>query len=97
MLDALRLQLDRDGSMDLVIRVRPNAPRSKFVAPMADGSLKIDIAEAAEGGKANDELVRFLAEAFGVPRSNVDVLAGKTSRRKRVRIRAAGQADSRRP
>ena len=86
MLDALRDQLAREKRMDLSIRVRPGAPRSKFVSMLADGSLKIDIAEAAEGGRANLALIRFLAESFGVHRVNVEVLSGRSSRRKLVRI-----------
>jgi uncharacterized protein (TIGR00251 family) len=90
MLEALREQLAREKRLDLVIRVRPGAPRSKFVSTLTDGSLKIDVAEAAEAGKANLALVRFLAESFGVERSTVEVLSGKTSRRKLVRIQLPG-------
>ena len=90
MFDALREQLIREGRIDLSIRARPGAPRSKFVSTLADGSLKIDIAEAAEGGTANEALARFLAKSFGVHRSQVEVLSGKTSRRKLVRISVGG-------
>ena len=41
MLDALREQLAREKRIDLVIRARPGAPRSRFVSTLADGSLKI--------------------------------------------------------
>ena len=37
-------------------------------------------------GKANAELLRFLAEVFGVPRRNVTLLRGELSRAKVVRI-----------
>ena len=43
-------------------------------------------ARTAELGKANDELIRFLADLFGVPRRNVLLLRGETSRAKTVRV-----------
>jgi len=88
MLDQLRTKLNRERRLDLSLRVRPGAARSRFVSTLADGSLKVDIAEAAEGGKANDALLRFLADLFAVHRSQVAVLSGKTSRRKLVRIQS---------
>jgi uncharacterized protein len=90
MLDALREQLAREKRIDLAIRVRPGAARSRFVSTLADGSLKIDVAEAAEGGKANEALIRFLAQSFGVQRLDVEVLSGRSSRRKLVRIQLSG-------
>jgi uncharacterized protein (TIGR00251 family) len=38
----------------------------------------------ADDGKANAELVRFLAEVLGVPRRSVQILRGRTSRSKVV-------------
>lgn len=54
---------------------------------MADGTLKIDIAAVPEYGKANAELIRFLAEEFKVPRSHVEVIKGNMARTKTVRVR----------
>ncbi len=87
MLEALRQQLLAVGQLELAVRVRPGAAQCRFVSAMADGSLKIDVAAPAEAGRANAALVRFLAESFDVPEAHVEVLVGKTSRRKRVRIR----------
>jgi uncharacterized protein YggU (UPF0235/DUF167 family) len=39
-------------------------------------------------GRANEHLRRFLARAFGVPRSSIVLPAGSAVRRKRRRIRA---------
>ena len=39
-----------------------------------------------EKGKANDELIRFLAGEAGVPRENVIVVAGVVSQNKLVRL-----------
>jgi uncharacterized protein YggU (UPF0235/DUF167 family) len=54
---------------------------------MADGSLKVKVAAIPEKGKANDELCAVLARHYNVPVRDVEVIAGLTSTRKRVRIR----------
>ena len=54
---------------------------------MDDESIKIDIAAVAEGGKANAELIRYLAKEFGVRKDQVLIVSGATARVKLVRIR----------
>jgi uncharacterized protein (TIGR00251 family) len=68
--------------------VQPGAARTQ-VAGLHGGRLKIRLAARAVEGKANDELVRFLAEAFGVARRDVAIEAGMHSRRKRVSVSGA--------
>ena len=67
------------------IRVVPRASRSQ-VAGEFDGGLKVRIAAPPVDGAANDELVRFLAREFGRPRADIEIIAGQTSRTKRVRV-----------
>jgi uncharacterized protein (TIGR00251 family) len=56
------------------------------VIGVADGRLRLRLAAPAREGKANAELVRFLAQVLGVPRSRVSLTAGAESRRKRVKV-----------
>lgn len=67
----------------LALHVQPGAARSG-VAGVHGDALKIRLAARAADGAANAELVRFLAETFGVPKRDVTIEAGETSRRKRV-------------
>lgn len=69
----------------LTIRVQPGASRSEVVGPHGD-SLRIRVAGPAVDGKANAELVRFLAEHLGVSTRAVEVTRGHTSRTKVVRV-----------
>jgi uncharacterized protein len=48
--------------------------------------LKIALAAPPVDGRANEELVAYLADVFGVSRSDVVVAAGLQSRNKRVRV-----------
>jgi uncharacterized protein (TIGR00251 family) len=76
------------GEVVLDLHVQPGAKRTEVAGTHGD-RLKIRLAAPPVDGAANDELVRFLAEAFGVPRRNVTIVTGATARRKRVRIEGA--------
>jgi uncharacterized protein len=70
--------------MTLRLKVIPRSAKTEIVGTMADGTLKIKIAAPPEKGKANEELVRFLAAHFGVTR--VEILSGHTAALKMVRL-----------
>ena len=76
-----------DGSLTLDVHAQPGARRTEIVGIHGD-ALKIRLAAPAVDGKANAELTRFLAEAFGVPQRNVALIRGEAGRRKTVRILA---------
>lgn len=69
----------------LTIRVQPGAARSEVVGPHGD-ALRIRVASPPVDGKANTELVRFLADHLGLPTRSVEITRGQTSRTKVVRI-----------
>jgi uncharacterized protein (TIGR00251 family) len=54
----------------------------------ADGreELEVRVAEAPADGAANDAVVKLLAKAFGLSRSEVSIVAGHSSRHKRVGV-----------
>ncbi len=49
-------------------------------------SIQIRIRSKAEGGKANAELLELLSEIFTIPKSNLSIVSGHRSRKKRVSI-----------
>jgi uncharacterized protein len=71
----------------LALHVQPGAKRTEVAGTHGD-ALKVRLAAPPVDGKANAELLRFLAGAFGVPRHAVTLLRGETSRQKSVRIEA---------
>jgi uncharacterized protein len=78
-----------DGSITLAIHAQPGAKHTEVAGVHGQGMqmrLKIRLAAPAVEGRANDTLVAFLAESFGVPRRNVTLLRGETGRRKTLRI-----------
>lgn len=74
-----------DGGWSLTLRVQPGAKRSEVVGPHGD-ALRIRVAGPPVDGKANAELVRFLAAHLGVPARAVEITRGHTSRTKVVQI-----------
>jgi uncharacterized protein (TIGR00251 family) len=68
--------------------VQPGAKRTE-AAGLHGGRLKIRLAARAVEGAANEALVEFLAEAMGTARRDVRIVAGETSRQKRVSVAGA--------
>ncbi len=87
---------DDGGGVVLEILVQPRASRSRVVGEH-DGRLKIQLAAPPVDGEANAALVEFLADALGVRKADVVLLAGEAGRRKRVRVAgiSAAQAEAR--
>jgi len=71
--------------VDIAVWASPGARRSEVVG-VADGRLRLRLAAPAHEGKANAELVRFLAKTLDLPKGAVTVGAGASSRRKLVRV-----------
>jgi uncharacterized protein (TIGR00251 family) len=74
-----------DGAVVLTLHVQPSAKRSEFAGAHGD-VLKVKLAAPPVEGKANAELIRFIARQFGVPQRNVELVRGETSRTKTVRV-----------
>ena len=73
------------GRLLVEVKVVPGASRAE-VAGLRDGALLVRVAAPPEKGKANEELRSCLARALGLPKSAVELVAGATSRRKRVSV-----------
>lgn len=69
----------------LVLHIQPGAKRSG-VAGLHGDALKIRLAAPPIEGRANDALLRFIADSFGVPLRNVELQRGAQSRHKTVRV-----------
>jgi len=63
--------------------VQPGAARTGIAGRHGD-ALKIRVAAPPAEGRANRELIAYLAEFLGVARGNLTLLKGETSRRKTV-------------
>lgn len=64
----------------LRIKAQPNASRSEFCELYGDEAIKIRIKAPAVEGAANKELVKFLSKSFKVPKSEIVLQSGQTSK-----------------
>jgi uncharacterized protein (TIGR00251 family) len=75
------------ADLEVALRVLPRAPKDAFAEEQPD-HYRVRIKAPPVEGKANQALRRFVAESFGVPQGQVELLAGERSRLKRLLIRA---------
>lgn len=73
----LDLRPDGPGTR-LRLRVSAGASRSR-VGGVYGGALKLSVSAPPERGKANREVLRLVAQAFGVAPKSVEIVAGETS------------------
>lgn len=71
------------------VQIMPNAKQSEVIG-MLDDALKIKLHAQPIEGKANDALVRFLADSLEVPKSTVTITHGHTNKRKVIEVATAG-------
>jgi uncharacterized protein (TIGR00251 family) len=69
----------------LVLHVQPGAKQTS-VAGLHGEALKIRLAAPPIEGRANEALLRFIADHFGVPLRSVELKQGGQSRHKRVTV-----------
>jgi hypothetical protein len=69
----------------LKIKVLPRSSRAGIVGQYGD-ALKVKLTSPPVEGKANKELVEMLAKEFGVPKKNIEIISGQSSRNKIVRL-----------
>jgi hypothetical protein len=83
---------EREGSITFAVRVVPRASKTA-AAGAHGGALKVRVAAPPVGGAANGELARFLARALGVPAGAVEIVGGRASKSKVVRVAGARASD----
>ena len=76
---------EKNGAVIFNVRVVPRASKSEIVGAY-DGALKVRIASPPVDGAANAELIKLLSKTFGVSKSEVEILAGQTSKTKQIKI-----------
>ncbi|MBK1724383.1 DUF167 domain-containing protein [Thiocystis violacea] len=73
--------------LELSVRVQPRAPKDAWQGPDPGGEhYRVRIKAPPVDGKGNEALRRFVADAFGVAPSKVEILGGEHARYKRLRI-----------
>jgi uncharacterized protein len=79
---------ERNGMVAFGVRVIPRASRDAIEGEY-EGALKVRLTAPPGDDRANDSLIRLLAQRLNVHRPAVRIVAGEKSRTKRVEITGA--------
>lgn len=74
-------------ALTVEIKVSPSSGRQQCTLDKS-GKLKCYLKSPPEDGKANLELVKFLAKSIGIAQSQITIMAGHTHRNKLLKIEA---------
>jgi uncharacterized protein len=80
-----------ESSTRLRLRVSPGAARSGIVGRHGD-AWKIRVAAPPEDGRANEAVLRLLADQLSLPRTAVTLVSGHGARDKIVELNGVGPA-----
>jgi len=73
------------GGVTLAVRAQPGAKKTAIVGVYGEGEaaqLKIAVQDPPVEGRANEALIAFLAQTFGIPKRSVELVSGELSRSK---------------
>ena len=71
------------SNVRFAVRLTPRSAVER-VDDVVDGVLRVSVMAPAVEGAANTALIRLLAEALGIARRDIQIVAGATSRQKLV-------------
>ena len=80
-------------TIKLLVKIIPNARQDKICGYIDKDILKIKIRAKPVGGKANIYLIKYLSKELDIPRRNIVIIKGKTSRKKVLEISNIGEKE----
>jgi uncharacterized protein (TIGR00251 family) len=88
------LRTENTGAVLVHVHVMPNAPKTQAHG-LHDGALRVRLKAPPVEGKANLELVAWLARELELPRACIELIRGESGRRKQLRVAQACVANAR--
>lgn len=73
--------------MKIYIKARPNSKEEK-IEQIAEGQFLVSVKEPPIQGRANEAIIRVLAEYFGVSKLEIKIISGWTSKQKIIEVPA---------
>ena len=89
--------LSSKGDLDVILDlyIQPKASRSRIIG-LHDNALKLAVSSPPIDGRANSEVIAFMAKALKVPKSSIEIIRGHQGRRKRLLVSGLSEKDARR-
>jgi uncharacterized protein len=70
----------------IAVRVTPRASKNEIVDILSDGTVKVHLTAPPIEGKANEALIKFMAKVLGVPKKQLEIVAGANGRDKLISV-----------
>ena len=82
----------KNSSLDLLLKVKivPNSSKNDII--VEDGVIKVRVTAQPIENKANKALIKVLSEKIKIPKSNIDIIKGLTSKEKTLLIKIENEA-----
>jgi len=77
----------------LKVYLQPKSSKNEVVGPYQDG-IKVKVTAAPIEGKANEALIRFLAKELKISPSCIEMIKGRHSREKTLRISSSNNLEN---
>lgn len=77
---------DHDEGIVIPLRITPGSSRDRILGEHA-GALKVAVSAPPEKGKANKSVCSFLAGKLEIAKTRLSVIAGESSRDKKLLVR----------
>ncbi|MCZ6684800.1 MAG: DUF167 domain-containing protein [Candidatus Dadabacteria bacterium] len=79
-----------ENSLNIQVQIQPGSSKDQIIG-LHNGRLKIKISAPPVDGKANQNLIEFIAKALGVSKSKIEIVKGRTSKLKTLKISGINQ------
>ena len=83
---------DAQQGAAFAVRVVPRASKNEIAGQVGD-AIKVRLTAPPVEGKANEALIAFLAQELGLRKSQVEIVAGETSRNKVICVLGLSPAE----
>ncbi len=74
-----------ENSLNIQVQIQPGSSKDQIIG-LHNGRLKIKISAPPVDGKANQNLIEFIAKALGVSKSKIEIVKGRTSKLKTLKF-----------
>lgn len=79
-------------TVDIRIRLQPGSSRDEIIGKQ-DDLWRVKVTAPPVEGKANSALISLLSKRLKIPRGDIKLVSGMSSRTKRIRLHARSQED----
>lgn len=97
MIAQMNVTLNSPSGLDQVkthikVKLLPRSSRSEIVG-IENNILKVKVTSPPVDGEANKALIQLLAKSLGISKGGVEIIAGKSSKLKTIRIHGLSEKD----